>query len=219
MNIAARHGCLRTEVYEQIRSGILNGTYKRGVSLTEISLSKELGVSRTPIREAFCQLQLDGLVTVTPNKSVVVRGFDDQDLADLYEVRYQIEALAAQKAALMMPDDQRQQLRSVYQEEITATEAQAFKTLQKLDSHFHRLIVSGSGSSVLQHLLSSVSIYTSQARLTSLSNPGRSQQILTEHEKIMTAILEHNSDAARQTMQEHIAHAAANFKVVSQNRR
>ena len=219
MNRQARHGCLRNEVYQALREGILNGKYKRGEMLRELALSKALGVSRTPVREAFCQLQLDGLVKVTPNKSVVVRGFDEKDIYDLYEIRYQVEALAAARAADNMTDDLRGQLKQTYEEEQHITAKDDFKKLQDLDSEFHRLIFQGSGSNILQNLLSSLSVFTRKARLTSLSNPGRSQQVLQEHYKIMTAILEKNSEAARLTMQEHIANAAANFKVVSQKGR
>ena len=219
MTKAARHGCLRTEVYQKLREGILSGQYRRGTSLTEISLCSQLGVSRTPVREAICQLELDGLVTLTPNKSVVVRGFDDQDILDLYEIRHQVETLAAAKAALNMSGDQRRQLQDIFDKQENATEEQNFELLQQIDSDFHKLIFIGSGSMMLQNLLSTLGIYTHQARLSSLTTPGRSRQVLTEHERIMTAILDQNSETARLMMQDHIANAAAKFKTVSLNRR
>ncbi len=219
MTKAARHGCLRTEVYQKLREGILSGQYKRGTALTELGLSSQLGVSRTPVREAICQLQLDGLVTLTPNKSVVVRGFDDQDILDLYEIRHQVETLAAAKAASNMTSEQRQQIQEVFRQQQEVTEKQDFQLLQQIDSDFHRLIFIGSGSDMLQNLLSTLGVYTHQARLSSLVTPGRSRQVLVEHERIMTAILDHNSETARLAMQDHIANAAAKFKTVSQNRR
>lgn len=219
MSITARHGSLRTEVYNYLREGILSGRYKRGIPLTEASIARETGVSRTPIREAICQLELDGLIQTNPNKSVVVRGFDEQDILDLYEVRSLVETLAAGRAARYMGDELTAGLALAYQKEVEATEAGDIESLQQLDSDFHDLIFRGSGSSILQHLLTSIGAYTRQARSVSLAVPGRSRQVLQEHQEIMKAILAGNIDLARERMREHIAHAAANFKAVSQNRR
>ena len=89
--MSGRHGTMREEVFQQLRERILLGYYAKGTALTELRVSQELGVSRTPIREAFSQLLFDGLVSATPNKSMIVEGFDEQDMLDLYEVRSRIE--------------------------------------------------------------------------------------------------------------------------------
>lgn len=219
MLITARHGSLRTEVYQYLREKILSGNYERGASLTEASIARETGVSRTPIREAICQLELDGLVQTTPNRSVVVRGFDEQDILDLYDVRSLVETLAAGRAAKHMSPELKSELTAAFQKELAATEAGDTESMQKLDSDFHNLVFQGSGSSILQHLLSSIGVYTRQARTVSLTVPGRSRKVLLEHQNIMEAILAEDSDLARERMREHIANAAANFKAVSQNRR
>ncbi len=211
-----RHGSLRSKVYSQLRENILQGQYQRGTALTEAQIALEMGVSRTPIREAFCQLELDGLVRTTPNKSVVVQGFDDQDILDLYEVRSHMETLAAAKAAVKMTEEQCRFLKAAYEQEVIYTQkSDDVETLQSLDSTFHDLIFQGSGSKILQNILSSISIYTRHARSISLGTPGRSQKVLKEHEQILAAILEHNSDLACERMREHIAQASANFKTIN----
>ncbi|MHB8963740.1 MAG: GntR family transcriptional regulator, partial [Saccharofermentanales bacterium] len=93
-----KHGMLRVDVYNQIRDNILNQTYVQGEALTESRVSVSLGVSRTPVREAFAQLNMDGLVDSVPNKGVIVRGLDLQDIKDMYDIRAYIEGVAARRA-------------------------------------------------------------------------------------------------------------------------
>ena len=90
---------LHSKVFEQLKNDILVGKYKQGESLNELKLSDEMGVSRTPIREAFRQLEREDLVTYTPNIGVVVRGFSAEDILDIYQVRLLIEGMTARRAA------------------------------------------------------------------------------------------------------------------------
>ena len=86
---------LRIRVFNAIENAILDGEYKDGDSLNELRLSKELGISRTPVREALMQLELEGLVRSVPNKGAVVVGVTEKDIHDIYEIRIRIEGLAA----------------------------------------------------------------------------------------------------------------------------
>jgi len=215
-----RHGSLRSKVYQNLREQILAGCYKRGEALIEAQIAQEMGVSRTPIREALCQLELDGLVMTTPNKSVLVQGFDDQDILDLYEVRGHMETLAAARAAKHMTDEQRQALQAAYSQEVENTRASDdTDLLQSLDNQFHDLIFQGSGSKILQKILGSINTYTRHARSISLASPGRSEQVLQEHALIMNAILDRNSEQAYDNMRNHLNRALNNFLAVSRNRR
>ena len=90
---------LTTKVYNHIRNGILDGSYKDGDFLVETRLAEELEVSRTPIREALKQLELEGLVKTTHNKGAVVVGISERDVDDIYTIRVRIEGLAARRAA------------------------------------------------------------------------------------------------------------------------
>ena len=80
-------GSLRIKVFKAIENAILNGEYKEGDSLNELKISQELGVSRTPVREALMQLELEGLVNNIPNKGATVVGISDKDIRDIYEIR------------------------------------------------------------------------------------------------------------------------------------
>jgi DNA-binding GntR family transcriptional regulator len=212
----ARHGSLRSEVYRRLQDNILRGLYQRGTTLTEQQVATSLGVSRTPIREAFSQLELDGLVSKIPNKGAVVQGFDDRDIEDLYEVRTHMESLAAVRAARDMSQQQRLQLKEIYERECRFAECNTdFEKLQDLDNAFHEMIFKGTGSKILVNILNPINIYTRHARSISLATPGRSKKMIEEHGRILEAILTGDSRAAGQRMVEHINHAAASFKALS----
>lgn len=216
-----KHGALRQAVYQQLRDWILQGHYSDGMALTELRVSQELGVSRTPVREAFRQLELDGLVLSSPNRSVTVHCFTDQDILDLYEVRSRMEGLAAARAALNMTDEQRRALKALFEEEshLTGHQQDNLAQLQDLDAAFHDQICSGSGSSILQTILSPINHKTRQARLVSLSMTGRCREQIREHQAVLAAILRRDSKDAEKQMQRHIAGAAGSYRTVVKNRR
>ena len=216
MERIARHGSLRSEVYRRLRDDILIGRYKSGTALTEAQISQEMGVSRTPVREAISQLTLDGLVCSTPNKSIIVQGFDENDISDLYDVRRTMEVMAAIRAAEKMTENQINELQSVFDRETSETRAAgSVNELQDLDNSFHEMIFLGSGSKIFRNILTSINIYTRHARLVSLATPGRSLKVIDEHKRILEAIRKRDSQGAGQAMREHIDHAAANFMTVS----
>jgi DNA-binding GntR family transcriptional regulator len=216
----ARHGSLRSEAYRRLRENILLGHYKSGCALTEQQIAQEMGYSRTPVREAFGQLELDGLVRSTPNKGIVVQGFNEDDMHDLYEVRSHMEALAAARAARQMSGTQRQALQEAYERECRSTESnEDTEQLQDLDNVFHEMIFKGTGSKILENILSPINVYTRHTRMISLATPGRSRQVIEEHGRILEAILNQDCEAARQRMNEHIEHASESFQAVGRNRR
>jgi DNA-binding GntR family transcriptional regulator len=221
MPVQVKHGSLRMVVYQQLRDWIVQGHYPDGVALTELRVSQELGVSRTPVREAFRQLELDGLVVSSPNRSVTVHCFSDQDILDLYEVRSRIESLAAARAALNMTDAQRHRLEEIFDQEDRVTEQHEddLAALQDLDAAFHDQIFTGSGSSILHAILNPINQKTRQARLVSLSMEGRCHGQIKEHRAILEAILKRDSQGAEKQMQRHIARAAGSYRTVVKNRR
>ncbi len=214
----SKRGSLRLAVYRQLRDLILQGYYKEGMALTELAVSQKLGVSRTPVREAFRQLELDGLVVSSPNRSVTVHCFSDQDILDLYEVRSRMEGLAAARAAVNMTAVQLEELEDIYAREYTASFAQNsdVEQLKELDAAFHAAIVAGSGSSILDLTIKPINYLTGQARLVSLSRPKRSQSQIKEHLAILEAIRKKDSKDAERQMQRHIARAAASYRAVMQ---
>ena len=104
---------LRAKVFKEIEKAILDGIFSPGDNLIEQKLSNELGVSRTPVREALRQLELEGLVETIPNKGAVVIGVTQKDIDDIYTIRMHIEGLAAGWAATNITDEELQELKEI----------------------------------------------------------------------------------------------------------
>ena len=97
---------LRGRVFHKIRNDILNGRYKEHEELKEIRIGKELGVSRTPVREALRQLELEGLVQIIPNRGAFVTGIQENDVRDIYAIRALLEGLCARWATERITPEQ-----------------------------------------------------------------------------------------------------------------
>ena len=113
MEDKAQSGDLTGRVYYKIRQGILNGAWKPGQALTELALTKMLGVSRTPVREALRQLELEGLIELRPNRGALVIGITPGDIEDIYEIRSLLERRATEKAAAHINSEHIDRLREV----------------------------------------------------------------------------------------------------------
>ena len=101
---------LRGRVFTKIREDILNGRYKENDELREAAIGEELGVSRTPVREAFRQLELEGLIRIVPNKGAYVTGISSADVADIYEIRSLLEGLCARWATNRIPKEKLEEM-------------------------------------------------------------------------------------------------------------
>lgn len=199
------------KVYIQIQNDILNGKYKLGESLIETKLSEELGVSRTPIREAFRQLELEGLVQSIPNKGVIVKGISSQDIEDIYTIRMMIEGLAARWATEKITERELSELKEAIDLEEFYTIKNDIGHLLQFDTQFHDIIYTASKSAPLIHTLSTFHHYVQRARSTSLNTPGRAQKVLDEHKAILQAIIEKDSEKAEKLTTEHVRNASQNL--------
>lgn len=203
---------LRNKVFKYIKAQIINGHYQPGESLVESKLADELGVSRTPIREAIRLLELEGLVETIPNKGAIVLGISDKDVEDIYAIRKLIEGLAARWAAERINAVDKKEL----QKTIDLMEFYAQKgdldELADLDNKFHQIIYEASGSKILNLTLSNLHQYVQLARLESLRVPNRLKQTLSEHHAILDSFLSGDLDRAEATLAEHVQNAALNIK-------
>jgi DNA-binding GntR family transcriptional regulator len=203
---------LRGRVFNHILEGILSGSYKAGDALVETRLAEEIGVSRTPVREAVRQLEREGLVTSVPNKGVFVNGISEEDVEDIYCIRSLTEGLAVRWAAERIDEEQRRQLEETAELMEYYTLKDNMEQVARLDARFHTLIYESCKSKVLRHILSTLMCYVHQARLGSLKVPQRAQQALKEHKAILDAILRGNGDEAEELMREHINNAMVNLQ-------
>lgn len=201
---------LRKHVYREIEKAILDGVFPPGYSLTEGKLSHELGVSRTPVREALMQLELEGLVKTVPNKGAVVVGVTSQDIDDIYTIRTRIEGLATRRCAQHIGEEELEELRQVVELQEYFVTKQDYLQVWHLDSRFHELIYEGCRSRPLKQILSLFHNYIQKAREYSVKS-GRAKASTQEHRAIFDAIEAHDLDRAEAAMALHVNNARDAF--------
>lgn len=202
---------LRGQVFNRIQEDIINGRYEPGDSLVEMKLAEELGVSRTPIREAIRQLELEGLVTYIPNKGVYVTGISEQDIKDIYKIRSLVEGLAVKWAIERIEAHQLKELEEIVELMEYYTEKGDMEQVTKLDTQFHDVIYDACKSRVLKNTLRNLLRYIRKARLTSLRVPRRAYQALAEHKQILEAFKSHEPEKGERLMIQHISQASLNL--------
>lgn len=207
---------LREKVFRKIREDILGGVYAPGDVIREATIASQLNVSRTPVREAIRQLELEGLVHSIPNKETVVTGVTEEDVRDIYMIRSRLEGLASRWAAERMSEEDIGKL----QEVLELTEFYANKKdvehIEMLDHRFHDIIYSATKSRILTHVLSDFHTYVQKTRMKSIATPGRAERLLAEHTAIFEAIKEKDADRAESLTHNHIQKATQNLHLRSE---
>lgn len=198
------YGSLGNKIYGILRDRILNEEYKKGDKLNELTLSKELGLSRTPVREALKQLELEGLVESIPNKGVYVLGFSPRDLDDMFELRILLEGLAVELAIDRIDNDVLSKLRELLELMEFYTLKRDKDKLNQFNVLFHETIYQGTDSMYLEQLLSDVHYYVSVTSKNSISHVERMESSLAEHREILDAIEAKDKTAAKNIIQKHI---------------
>ena len=202
---------LRGRVFHTLREDILSGRYRENEELREMAISEKLGVSRTPVREALRQLELEGLVNIIPNKGAYVTGITEKDVADIYAMRALLEGLCARWAAKHIDEKQLEAL----EENIYLSEFHAHKQhpqqLTELDDAFHEILYEACGSKILRHQLRDFHEYVKQMRRRSLSDSERGMEAVEEHKRIMEALQNRDADRAEAQAALHMQNAYDNM--------
>ena len=206
---------LEESVFFALEEEILSGKLKRGETLTEISLSQRLGVSRTPIRGALSRLGDEGLVEIHPNRGAVVVGIGDEELQDIYKIRIRLEGLASAEAAVRISESDLARLRhSVELSEFYIAKRDA-EHLKELDSEFHSIIYEASGNRLLCKTLSELHRNIQFYRKRSLALGDRLERSVGEHREILDAIERGDAEAADRLTSAHIEAALTNLNKVT----
>lgn len=195
---------LRGRVFAKLREDILTGRYKENDELKEVTIGQELGVSRTPVREALRQLELEGLVAIIPNKGAYVTGITDKDIEDIFVMRSYLEGLCAAWACEHITKEQLDTLEEIVYLANFHVEKEHFEQVVDLDNKFHKLLYQACGSRILSHALSDYHHYARRARKVNLSDKERALHSIGEHANIVEAIKNKDAAAAERYAHEHI---------------
>ncbi len=198
---------LRELVLEAIRQAIIDGTLKPRERLMEIQLAEELGVSRTPIREALRKLEMEGFIVMVPRKGAYVADLSFKDIADVFEIRSALEGLAASLAAERITDEELEEMERCLVEKAEAILENNMDKLVLVDTKFHETIYKASRNERLTNIINNLREQIQRYRATTLAYPGRMQESLDEHRAIVEALQARDVHLARQLAGEHIENA------------
>lgn len=202
---------LRGRVFHHIREDILSGKYNENEELKEATIGAELGVSRTPVREALRQLELEGLVNIIPNKGAYVTGISQKDIHDIYVIRSYLEGLAARWACEIITEEQIDELEEIVYLSEFHVKKQHYEQIVELDNKFHAGIYRASGSKILEHELTTFHHYVERIRKKTLGKEQRATKSNAEHTAILEAIRARNGELAEKLAHEHVIQTILNM--------
>lgn len=195
---------LTEEIASIIRERILNGQYGSGERIKENQIAEQLKVSRTPIREAFKQLEQEGLIELIPNRGCFALGFTKRDIEDIYAVRAAVEVLAVERAVNRITEEETARLQETFDlMEFYTNKGNSGKVME-LNRTFHQDIYSASGSRFLAHILRSYQEYVEKTRKATVYCSKNLPVILEEHRKILNAIRSRDPELAVALTSEHL---------------
>jgi len=202
-----RKGSLHQDAVAELRKMIVSGEFPPGDRLREVALSQRLGMSRTPLREAFRTLAAEGLVDLLPNRSVVVSELDPTEAADVFALLGSMEALAAKQACKRMSDDQIAELGGLHAEMATAFERGDRQTYNELNRLVHERIVEGSNNSSLVLAWRLILPRADRARRLNTLDRASWAEFLGKHQRIYEALAARDPALLGQLMHDHFDHA------------
>ena len=196
---------LRDEVFNTLRERILKGVYKPGERLMEIHLADQLGVSRTPIREAIRMLELEGLVKMVPRKGAQVAKISKEDLQDVLEVRKALDTLSVKLACERITEDEIKLLNNAEREFEKALASKDVRDIAEADVAFHDVIHSATKNGRLKSMISNLAerIYRYRFEYIKQQSDG-GKTLMLEHREIMRCIESRNVESAVKATEIHI---------------
>ena len=184
---------LRESILETIRDAIISGSLKPGEKVAEPELAERFGISRTPIREAFRQLESEGYLTVVPRKGAVVVTFSQRDVEEFYAIKSILEGYAARKACEKLTPREIEKLQSINDKLRVLADEGDVRHFFKVHDNFHELFVRAADNDKLTEMILNLVGRFQRLRIASLSLPGRMAFSVQEHQKIIDAF--RNGDA------------------------
>jgi DNA-binding GntR family transcriptional regulator len=191
--------------YEALRDSILTGKLISGEVYNEMAIAKELGISRTPVREALLELSAQGLVSFLPRKGVIVKHYTRRDVEEIFELRKAIELAAVEKIARAFPPHDLSKLEKSLEKQRKAVKERLFVDYLDADRIFHttfskltnnnRLIAISENIRDMIHLMGMRALGAAE---------NRAEEVIAEHEKVIDAVKQGKPVQARRVMEIHL---------------
>ncbi len=195
---------LYLDVTDQVREMIYQRVLKPGDWIDEPDLSRQLEISRTPLREALKVLHGENLVELVPRKGCRVRALDDDELLELFPVMASLEGLCANLAARKLQADDIARLQEIHERLEIHAEAQDVDSYYEVNREFHLAVQNLAGNRWLQRITGDLRNVLILARHRQLTVPGRLQSSLQEHREILHFLQQGDAETAGQAMHDHL---------------
>jgi DNA-binding GntR family transcriptional regulator len=197
---------LREKIADKIRADIIKGVFKNGERLVEPKLAKNLGISRTPIREALRQLEGEGFIEIVPRRGAVVKELTIKDIDDLYAIKANLEGLAAWQATKNLTEEELESLIMINKKFKDIAEKNPSVTDEYLKDNidFHNIFIAASRNERLVDILDGLSKNFQRLKTMLVSDAGRAAMAVKEHKAIIDAFVSKDPDLAEKSVRNHI---------------
>lgn len=200
----SRPGTSGHRVYAALRVLILKSEYAPGQRLKEVEVAHRLGTSRTPVREAFLQLELEGLVQMTPHRGAIVRELTERDVHEMFNLRAVLEGFCASEAATRMDEqavDELDECNAHFERSMAGAPAE---TLVRLNTSFHESVMAGSGNTRVPVVVDKLTAVPSAWKAGFWSSIRQREAAVVYHREIIDAIRARDPLRADAVMKSHI---------------
>lgn len=201
-----RRRSLTDKAYDYVRSGILRGELTVGTVIAEAALAQELGISKTPVRQALQLLRTEGLLEVGPRRRLVVRGFSASHRNEVLRIREALEEIAMETACDVITVEQIDQLHLTLLRQKRAIDAHDEDTFLTLDEEFHVLIARSANLPIVARLLEQIRGFARLMRLGQTQPPEHLLDVLAEHMRIVAALEHRDRGEALSALHDHLHH-------------
>lgn len=195
---------LSTNLYNELQEDILTGRLEAGQKLTEQKICDEYKVSRTPVREALRQLEMDGLIENIPNRGAFVLGLSDQDISDMYDLRKSYEVLAVRWAIDRITEEELAELEETFEFMEFYTMKNDINKMLNINTAFHQIIYNATHNRMLKQHLSSYQVYLKYCNPSNYYAPNYLEEVLDEHKAIFEAFKAKDAEAGARAMEIHM---------------
>ncbi|MFT8350972.1 GntR family transcriptional regulator [Clostridium saccharoperbutylacetonicum] len=198
---------IREIVLERLRKAIMDGSFDSGDRLVETSIAEGMGVSRTPVREAFRQLEIEGLAENVPRKGTIVKGISKRDILEIYEIREVLEGLAFRLACANISEERILELKEMLLKMEQSIDNNDIKEYWRLHGEFHNTIMYFSNNQRLIDQMKQIYEYLSKLRNFTLVMNKRRIIAMEEHKALIKAFENKDEILAEQIGREHTLNA------------
>lgn len=195
---------LSGKAYEILKNDILDMNLRPGEVLMVQTLSTQLQLSRTPVKEALVRLAQEGLVEPTDGRRYKIVSLNMSEIIEIYDIRIALEGMCGRIAASLINANQVEELKGIHARIITAMKEQNYHAMFAEDSKFHNYLIDIAGKKVVKDILNRLATQIQRIRFLNIHIPGRLDNTIDEHQQIIAALVDRNPEATEAALKAHL---------------